>query len=254
MIRVSAHARCRAVVWLCLAAGGNLPLQVTSLPSPSLSSLPEPLHRRPTMPCHACSNQFSPCNVAPVCYSRPTMFMFQPPSTMFSVSSSQLLACPPVSLSHTCLGAEQYEPSLASHRRASSLSLLNLPSFPQLFVCIFVCASSVWATDKPQFNSAVQATLHFNSSTKQFYSSTVQFSGVPCQCSLPACLPVSLSHTCLRAEQSCRSTFTTQPARIPARLALPCSAQPGPFLTLLCLPLLPFSNLSHTPQHAALDP
>ena len=126
LIRDNAHARenyflpclpakmpSRRLATPCRGGNLNLPLQVTSLLLPSLSSLPEPLHRRPTMPCHACSNQFSPCNVVPVCYSRPTMFMFQPPSTMFSVPSYLFLACLPVSLSHTCLHAE-YEPSLAS--------------------------------------------------------------------------------------------------------------------------------------------
>ena len=99
----------------CRGGNLNLPLQVTSLLLPSLSSLPEPLHRRPTMPCHACSNQFSPCNVVPVCYSRPTMFMFQPPSTMFSVPSYLFLACLPVSLSHSYLHAEYGPPLLQPH-------------------------------------------------------------------------------------------------------------------------------------------
>ena len=129
MIRDSAHARENHFL-PCLPAwmpsrrlatpcrGGNLPLplQVTSLPSPSLSSLPEPLHRRPTMPCHACSNQFSPCNVVPVCYSRPTMFMFQPPSTMFSVSSSL----------PACLCAKPYQPPLASHTTTTPLCQATL--------------------------------------------------------------------------------------------------------------------------------
>ena len=48
------------------------------------------------------------------------MFMFQPPSTMFSVSSYLFLACLPVSLSHTCLRAEQYGPSLASPTTTAS--------------------------------------------------------------------------------------------------------------------------------------
>ena len=47
------------------------------------------------------------------------MFMFQPPSTMFSVPSSLFLACLPVSLSHTCLHAE-YGPSLASPTTTAS--------------------------------------------------------------------------------------------------------------------------------------
>lgn len=128
MIRDSAHARenhflpclpawmpSRRLATPCRGGNLNLPLQVTSLPSPSLSSLPEPLHRRPTMPCHACSNQFSPCNVVPVCYSRPTMFMFQPPSTMFSVSSSL----------PACLCAKPYQPypapTLQPHRCARPL-------------------------------------------------------------------------------------------------------------------------------------
>ena len=126
----------------CRGGNLNLPLQVTSLPSPSLSFLPEPLHRHPTMPCHACSNQFSPCNVVPVCYSRPTIFMFQPPSTMFLVSSSQLLACPPVSLSHTCLRAEQYEPSLASPTTVQQCSSLECrASVPCLPACLPVSLS-----------------------------------------------------------------------------------------------------------------
>ena len=45
--------------------------------------------------------------------------MFQPPPTMFSVSSSLFLACLPVSLSHTCLHAE-YGPSLASPTTTAS--------------------------------------------------------------------------------------------------------------------------------------
>ena len=48
------------------------------------------------------------------------MFMFQPPSTMFSVPSYLFLACLPVSLSHTCLRAEQYGPSLASPTTTAS--------------------------------------------------------------------------------------------------------------------------------------
>ena len=40
----------------CRGGNLNLPLQVTSLLSPCLSSLPEPLHRHPTVPSHQLYN------------------------------------------------------------------------------------------------------------------------------------------------------------------------------------------------------
>ena len=165
----------------CRGGNLNLPLQVTSLPSPSLSFLPEPLHRHPTMPCHACSNQFSPCNVVPVCYSRPTIFMFQPPSTMFLVSSSQLLACPPVSLSHTCLRAEQYEPSLASPTTIAPSCQFTPVLYPAL-----LRISNL--TPPPQYDALDPYTVLFSSSPCPSFP-VLQFP-LPCS-SFPYLVPVS---------------------------------------------------------------
>ena len=161
----------------CRGGSLNLPLQVTSLPSPSLSSLPSyhamPCLLEPVFPLQCCTSMLQ------------SSYNIHVPASLYNVLSFQFpVACLPASLPFPYLPA----------RRA-------VRAFPRL----------------------------------PYYSSTVQFSGVPCQCSLPACLPVSLSHTCLRAEQSCRATSSTQPTRILTYPALPCLDHPiSNYCTLPC--------------------
>ena len=89
--------------------------------------------------------------------------------------------------------------SLLPGSPVSSCYLFSTPPALLVLVWILVWASSVWASDKKQFNSAVQATRHFNS---QQSSSTVQqcsylecSTNVPCPpaCESPSPLPAFVS-------------------------------------------------------------
>ena len=96
--------------------------------------------------------------------------------------------------------------SLLPGSPVSSCYLFSTPPALLVSVWILAWASSVWASDKKQFNSAIQATRHFNS--QQSSSTVQQCSYLKCSTNvarLPVSLPLPYLPSCRPAR---RTTFT----------------------------------------------
>ena len=195
----------------CRGGNLNLPLQVTNLLSPSLSSLPEPLHRRPTVPRHQLYNALAVlliCSMLlraeplPARISFPPAMLYQCATVVLQCSCSSLpLQCSQFPVP-SCLPACQSPspvPACVPSSRAGPLSLLNQPGFPPtlprlvlitplLTLMYFLCSPST--TYRSHLSMLPSTPPSFCSLVLQFPSSLPRIPSGPNPPWCPCCPPL----------------------------------------------------------------